>query len=583
MTTFGIDGVEIELQRVLTALALDDAQLPTVIRETKHVDLKEEPGRRVGPAIQPPSPQNEVAARGLAEEAACMSNTSGGGALIVGVANNGVLIGTGLDAEWLRRRMYDVAEKRLTVDVRPVDVRGHRLLVLRCPEAIEPIRANGRITWRVDDSCVDIDPTTWHARRLSRVGFDWSAQSSGLPFSAARATAIERAREFLRDSAETSAVDLAGASDIDVLTRLNVVTPSGELTNAGVVAFVGREVPALDYIRREGAGTDSVNRIRRGGRGVIEELYDVEQAIRAVNPILHVPTGFVAGQLRQLPPGAVRETIVNGCVHRDWNSAEPTLVEHMGGTLVVTSPGGFIGGVTSDNIITHPSQPRNPSLAELFARLRVAEREGVGVDRMVREMIRAGHQPPTIEEVAGPHVRAALVGELVDPGWMQFLSELAPARHRSDLNSLLLLRQLVDNWWVDADIAARVLQRSPDEAAAALLSLGRATVRGRPVIEEVIGIPADSPTAWHLSVQAIQALDAADGGFGRARRHPTRPQVAMAWARTRGRVSTTELGSIVGASPTNLGSVLKGLERDGLLEPGREVRRGPGFYYRPTD
>ncbi len=63
---------------------------------------------------------------------------------------------------------------------------------------------------------------------------------------------------------------------------------------------------------------------------------------------------------------------------------------------------------------------------------------------------------------------------------------------------------------------------------------------------------------------------------------PTRAEVALSWARIRGRVSTTELGSIVGASPSNLGGVLKSLESEGLLEPGRKNRRGAGFFYVPV-
>lgn len=68
--------------------------------EHKHVDLKEEAGRRDRAGrIQPGSADNGDAAYKLAGEAACMANTPGGGALIVGVANDGTLVGADLDAE----------------------------------------------------------------------------------------------------------------------------------------------------------------------------------------------------------------------------------------------------------------------------------------------------------------------------------------------------------------------------------------------------------------------------------------------------------------------------------------------------
>lgn len=581
MTHWGIDPIDQEVERVLRLLAQGGADVDVL--ESKQVDLKEEAGRRRGVAIGPSNPHNEAAAKALAPEAACMANTDEGGALIVGVADNGTLIGTNLDAEWLRGRIYELTQQRLTVVVRDTTLDGVRLLILRCHEAVEPIRMNNKISWRVDDKCVEVDASTWHQRRLRRVGYDWSAQPAGLRATAARPTAVERARDFLRASGDQRAHELAELETGDLLNRLNVTTADGMLTNAGAVAFVGRPAdPALDYIRRDVAGGDSTNRVRRSGRGVLEELYEVEQAIQAANPVRHLPDGLVVQQIRALPPLAIRESIVNGCVHRDWAQQEPTLVEHIGATLVVTSPGGFVGGVTPQNIITHPSQPRNRSLAELFAALRVAEREGVGVDRMVREMVRAGNAPPHIEEVAGPRVRAALVGDIVDDGWLRWLARTRPKAVHVDLNGLLLLRHLVDTWWVDVRTAAPLLQRSHPEALSAIVAVSAATIDSHPIIEEVEGVPAGGSTAWRLSLAAHQALVAADAEAGHRRKPVTRAQVALSWASARGRISTTELASIVGAHATNVGGVLKSLESDGLLMPGRQSRRGPGFFYVPT-
>jgi ATP-dependent DNA helicase RecG len=533
----------------------------------------------IGPSV----PHSEAAAKALAVEAACMANTDLGGALIVGVADDGTLIGTELDVEWLRRRIYDLTQQRLTVVVNQTTIGPVRLLVLRCPEAVEPVRMNNRITWRVGDACVEVDASTWHDRRMRRVGYDWSAQATGLRPDAVRVAAVERARDFLRASGEDRSIELADLPTADLLSRLNVVTAEGLLTNAGAIVFVGRpQDAALDYIRREVAGGDSTNRVRLVGRGLVEELYEVEQAVRAANPTRHLPDGLVIGQVRQLPDPAVREGVVNGCAHRDWAQPDPTVVEHVGATLVVTSPGGFVGGVTPQNIITHPSQTRNRALVELLAALRVAEREGVGVDRMVREMVRSGNPPPDIAETAGPRVRTALVGDVVDAGWMRWLARLRPSGRRVDLNTLLLLRQLVDRWWIDVRSMAPVIQRSEPECVSAITALGRAHLDSTPVLEPVVGVPPGAPDAWRLGDRARQALAEADAATGHRRQPVTRPQVALGWARARGRISSTELASVVGAQATNVGSVLKALERDGLLAPGRPGRRGPGFFYVPT-
>jgi len=504
-----------------------------------------------------------------------MANTPGGGALIVGAADDGRLIGTAVDAEWLRARIYELTQRRLTVEVEVVMLNAVRLLLIRSPEAIEPIRNNNKISWRVSDRCVEVDASTWHARTLRRAGFDWSAQKSGHRIAEVRSVALGRARDFLSGSGEAGPQELAEQLDVDLFKRLNVVIDEDWLTNAGALAFVGHGPAALDYQRRDYAGGDTVQRIEQANRGLVEELYDVERAISAVNPIRHLPGGLASGQIRELPERAVREAIVNGVVHRDWTLSAPTIVEYIGSKLVVTSPGGFVGGVAPDNIITHPSSPRNPALAQLCAALRIAEREGIGVDRMYGDMIRVGNEPPVIEEIAGPFVRAVLVGEEADAQWIRFLAHLQPPIAGRDLNALLLLRHVVRHIWIDARRAAPLLQQALSEAKAAITALTRAMIDGQPILESITGIPVGEPAGWHISAAALSAL----GAPGTQRVQDSRAETALAWAQWRGRISTTELGSIVGAYATNLGTVLTGLERQGILRPSSDTRRGAGFDY----
>lgn len=122
-TVFGGEPVRMAVEDVLARMAAGDRVDSS--DERQHVDLKEEHGRRDrSGAIGPSKPHNEQAAAELAAAAACMANTPGGGALIVGVADDGQLVGTDLDAEWLRHRMWELSGKALTVDVQERDVRA---------------------------------------------------------------------------------------------------------------------------------------------------------------------------------------------------------------------------------------------------------------------------------------------------------------------------------------------------------------------------------------------------------------------------------------------------------------------------
>ncbi|CAG7844532.1 hypothetical protein USB125703_00768 [Pseudoclavibacter triregionum] len=563
------------------AAALERLETGEPVLERRYLDLKEEPGRRGrGGVILPGQGTSEEAAAYLAGECACIANTPGGGALVLGVADDGTLIGTELDAEWLRARIFQLLQRLVTPDIREVHVRGVRLLVLRLVEAVEPVRWRHKIRWRVDDTCQEIDAASWHARRHAHLQFDWSAQPSASRWSDVRAGALEKARDSLRDAGDPHSAELADADDRTLLSRLNAIDGEGRLTKAAELVFVGRTDSCLDYVRRDVHGADSATRIRRADRSLIEQLAEVFAAGTAHNPVRHVGTGLSRGQLRQIPERAFREAIINGIAHRDWGSSDPTTVEHVGGTLRVTSPGGFYGGVTTANIITHPSKSRNPALAQLLASLKLAEREGIGVDRLVLESLSAGLRMPTIEETPSPSVVTSLNGEHVDGGWIAFIRVDGLRQEIRDLRVLMSLWQLTRRGWVDAETLAPFLQVSLAEAGDAMRSLLSIRVEREAVVAPVDGQPSTATPAACLAPKGRRLLGDSYDDAGEPTPLPSPATVAIDYAGAQGRISSTELGALTGRS--NPGIVLKQLEGQGALAPSWPSRRGQGFHYLPA-
>ena len=551
--------------------------------EVERVDFKEEPGRRASDGtVATGGAGNERGADHLAGEMACMANTPGGGAVIVGVSDDGTRIGTRLDADWLRHRIWELTSKQLTVAVREASLGGCRLLILTCIEALAPVRYRGRLRWRVGTNCVEVDPVVWQSRMLERIGFDWSDQPSGRTLDDVSPTAIEVARGYLRgaNGGERDAA-LTRAADADLLRRLNLVKDDRTLTNAGALLFVQTPWPGADYIRRDMPGGDSTLRIESTGP-LLVQVRDVEQAGNVANRVTHRAAGFAHGRVRAIPPRTLREAIVNGLVHRDWLAPRPTVIEHVGDTLTVTSPGGFVGGVTPENIITHPAAPRYRALSEAMASLGLAEREGIGVDRMVRDMLAIGRPGPVIAEVDGPYVRVALLGGPPDTAVVDLVAGLTPA-WAGDVDSLLLIEHLTRHGWVDAESATRPLQRSsPVEANEAIRRLAEAQVDGvgsAPVIAPVHGVPRGQPDAFRLS-DAVQGRLA--HRLASLRAPEGREALVLDWSRARGRVSSTEAADLTGLSKVSAGRLLSGLDDAGRLKGGRDRRRGRGFFYVPT-
>ncbi|MCQ3807726.1 MAG: hypothetical protein OXB92_11060 [Acidimicrobiaceae bacterium] len=589
MTTaiLGPDPLEILIDAALRRLS--EGEAPSAM-EVERVDVKEEPGRRAADgSILSGAETNEQAADYLAGEMACMANTPGGGAVIVGVADGGQKIGTELNPEWLRHRIWELTAGSLTISARVANVEGSRLLVLSSVEALSPVVYRGRVRWRVGTNCVDVDPVTWQSRTLLRRGYDWSDQPSGHTLADVSPVACEIARTYLRSGqrpGRTSDSNLADVDDTELLRRLNLVTDGERLTNAGSMMFVATPWPGIDYIRRNAPGDDSSLRIEAYGP-LLAQVREVEQAASHANPTTHLARGFAHAQVRAIAPRALREAIINGITHRDWMIHLPTTVEHVGDTLIVTSPGGFVGGVAPENIITHVAVPRYKSLALAMARLGLAEREGVGVDRMVSDMLRAGRPAPVFSEDEGPFVRVALLGGPPDQTIIDLLGDLTPPQ-AATVEVLLLINHLTRHGWVDAQTAAPVLQRSPEEAEQAIAQLADTTLIARDsdqaspetpaIIVRVAGVPSAHSAAHRLSDAARQRL--AD-----RTKHLTTPEgrlgLIIDWSRARGRVSSTEAADLTGLSRTSTAQLLASLADEGQLNLGRPNRTGRGFFYTP--
>jgi len=449
---------------------------------------------------------------------------------------------------------------------------------------MNPSVCAAKLRHRVNRRCVEIDASTWMADHTRRLGYDWSGQPSGVPTTAVRPAALSLARDYLLTSGEQPASDLARATDPDLLRRLGAVDRDGSLTNAAALLFTAeaRRVP-IDYRRRETVGGDSRLRMDRRDFSVLEALADTERAIAQANATIHVPGPSLAiGQIRTIPEKAVREALANAVAHRDWTLPDPITVEFVGESLVVQSPGGFVEGVDADRLLTTPARTRNLAVADLLRRLRIAEREGVGVDRMYREMIRIGHRPPEIVERPGPHVRCALIGGKPNPLVLQLMIGLIPPEAAEDVDIALIVDTLRRVPTANARGLAAILQKEPGEAANAL-DRARATRFG--------DLPLITPTT------RTRRYRQPDYRFGdTVRRHfgqqlpyyrNTLEDVTehvIEFVRRHGRIQSGDYVELFGVSAPHAGNMLSRLttpEAGEVLKPGRVPNVGRDAHYVP--
>ena len=566
---FDPPSLDSEAERVLAALATggyDPDQL-----ESASIDLKEEAGRRSNGAVRPGSPRNEPAARQLAQEAACMANTAGGGVLIAGVdGRTGELIGADTHPDWLRTRIYELTDRRLTVNIRAAGVRGKRLLVIYVPQAIEPVPFRGKYRHRLGKTCVEVTST-----ELLRGIFAGAAADPSYQRSAAPIDAVSRGTEqILRDRLAQLDAGKASLPLGDMLGRLGLAFENTEYLNeAGRILLAGGGSPSLDYTYREVPGGPSSVRIYEPGLSLLEEIDRVEAAAVRNNPVTEITNGFGVYRVRVIPQRSLREAILNGVCHRDWTDPAPTVVEHIGCDLRVTSPGGLMRNITPGNIITHPSAPRYRTLMNAVRQLGMVEQEGMGVDRMFTDLIRIGSAPPLIELIDGPSVRVVLSGRRPDEDRYRFFLDLRPRRAFEDVDAVLVIWRASNpnTPFLTAVSCAPLLQRNPDDAESALRRAAGYELEGERSLLTPMTIPDGGPPAWVLSRAARAALRT------KPPREPTVP--ALAWLQERGRISSTEYRAMTGLSHTTAIAHLKALAETGRVKPSWPSGRGRGFHY----
>jgi ATP-dependent DNA helicase RecG len=420
-----------------------------------------------------------AAAIDLAEAAACLSN-SRGGTVVVGVSDTGhgpgAIAGVpdDLDADELRRRIWQLTSPPLVVDLDDRLVEGRRLLLITVEPGFDLVRVGGKLRERIGTSCEPLTADREAAIREERRGYDWSVERTHLRVDDVSARAMEEARRLLVEAGDAQSRRRAELSTHDLLRECGVLASDGDLTRAGALLFCAAGYlaadPSVHYLRRRTPAGSLARPPSVHGTPLIVAVVDVLRTIDAINETLSVtlPTG-VQQQLETIPEPAVREAVVNAVAHRDYRHPEPIVVEHSPSRLVVTSPGDLVFGVTEENILTHTSKPRNRCLIEALRVLRLAERAGTGVDVMVRAMIRAGHSPPVFSS-GGGSVRVVLDGGTPVARLSVLIAGL-PREIQDDTDAILVIHHLRSHSTVNAVAIAPVLQKSVEEAAEALRRL----------------------------------------------------------------------------------------------------------------
>ena len=112
------------------------------------------------------------------------------------------------------------------------------------------------------------------------------------------------------------------------------------------------------------------------------------------NPEQELEMGLFRMPAPEFDKRALREAIVNAFCHRDYSIMGRVRVAITDEGLTIANPGGFIEGVTIQNLLTAEPHGRNQLLADALKRVGLAEKTGRGIDRIYEGSLIYGRRLP---------------------------------------------------------------------------------------------------------------------------------------------------------------------------------------------
>ena len=261
---------------------------------------------------------------------------------------------------------------------------------------------------------------------------------------------VERLKRLI--TAYNGEKNLLDLSDEDLYKALGLVreqnntlypTITGILL-VGKIDAIKRHIPTHAAVFQVLEGTE----VKNNDDFVLPLLQTIERLnnnLEARNPEEEIQMGLFRMSIPEFDKRAIREALVNAFSHRDYSKMGRVRVTVNDDGLTIANPGGFIEGVSINNLLTAEPHGRNPQLADALKRIGLAERTGRGIDRIFEGSLLFGRPLPDYTASTSVTVSLFIQRSKPDKQIAQLVSNEQNRLGRPlSLNSLLVLNTLKD-------------------------------------------------------------------------------------------------------------------------------------------
>jgi ATP-dependent DNA helicase RecG len=426
-----------------------------------------------------------VSDRDIYEAVVCLANAEGG-IVLIGVEDDGTVTGAhprhgqATDPIRLQAAIFNNTEPPINTRVSIHTVNNKPVIAIEVdpyPEicATKEGKSLRRVMGMQGPECRPFYPHE-HRSRLGDLGLlDYSAQIvAGARWEDLDPLEFERLRQTIQRRRGDAV--LLGLDDRQFAQALQLVeSRDGELVpNVAGLLLLGRTealrrfVPTHEVAFQvlDGRGNVVVNDFFYSP--LLKTLEAVEQRFSARNQEREVQVGFIRLPIPDYAPEAFREAVNNSVLHRDYTRRGAVYIQFQPDHLFISNPGGFLEGITLDNLLVHEPKPRNPRLADAFRRIGLVEKTGRGIDKIYLGQLWYGRPLPDYSQSDRESVRLTLHGGATSLEFAAFVYEQDKAGKPLSLDELLVLNQLQHERRIDAPTVGRLTQRGEAHARAVL-------------------------------------------------------------------------------------------------------------------
>lgn len=496
-----------------------------------------------------------------------------GGTLYFGVEDNGEVTGCdgNYDLQNIIESIYEKTRPSIFVDPEEIEYNGKKVIALTvASDGITHATTDGRCLKRLGKNSKPFYPDEMSNRYSEIQSSDFSGRIlSDSTEDDINKLEVYKLKEKLK--ARNPESTLADMDDIAFLRDLALVkSDSGniKLTVAGLL-FVGKEqainrlLPQAEviYLHYSESNLEEYDARLDMKAPIISVIDRLSEKIQDSNRIVNVQVGLFRLEIVDFPEKVFQEALLNALSHRDYQSQGAVYVKHYPDKIVIENPGAFLDGITENNIITHPSVPRNKLIAETLQHLKYVQRTGQGVDIIFREMISSGKPFPEYKSY-NDAVSLTIYSAIDDIDFVKFIANEENGLSRSfSLSELMILRYLKDNRKITMSEAESLIQEARDQAQNACNNLKR------------YGLIELSGNEYMLTAKIYDELkNSVDYTKDKAIQYIKAREMILEYIRDRGFINNELVRELCGFSQKQARIILQRMRKETLIELSEKGR-----------